>query len=83
MEDIFDGYKEGKVPQMVIDLGIVEMLNAAYKVAEENRLEYVKEQENFHVMYHRVKRLETLDEMKEVMRAFYRKICGGVSKAQK
>lgn len=83
VEDIFDGYKEGKVPQMVIDLGIVEMLNAAYKVAEENRLEYVKEQENFHVMYHRVKRLETLDEMKEVMRAFYRKICGGVSKAQK
>lgn len=83
VEHIFSCYKQEKVPQMVIDVGIVELLNAAYKVAEENRLEYVKEQENFHVMYHRIKRLETIDEMKDVMKGFYQRICGEVAKARK
>lgn len=83
VEYIFAGYKQDKVPQMVIDLGIVEMLNAAYKAAKESGLKDVLERENFHVMYHRIKRLETLDEMKEVMKVFYRGVCDGVKKAHR
>lgn len=83
VQAVFHIYKETKAPPMVIEVGIVEMLNAAYKAADENYLEDIKEKENFHTMYSQIKKLETVDEMEEVVRQFYSEIIEEMQKRNK
>lgn len=80
VENAFAGFKKEKVPAMVIELGIVEMLNTGYKIVEEKNLEEIREKENFHIMYGRVKNQETADEMSREIRKFYMDIMEALQK---
>ena len=71
VDRVFKKYRELKVPAIVTEFGIVEMLNVGYKVLEEKSIEGIERKENFQVMYDRIKKLETADEMKEAVKKFY------------
>lgn len=80
VENVFAGFKREKVPAMVIELGIIEMLNTGYKIVEEKNLEEIREKENFHIMYGRIKKQETADEMSREIRRFYEDIMSALKK---
>ncbi|HJA12303.1 MAG TPA: response regulator [Candidatus Mediterraneibacter merdipullorum] len=82
IRNVFRVFKEEKVPAMVIELGVVEMLNAGYKVIEEKNLEEIREKENFHVLYGKIKRQDTADEMSSEICRFYQDIIDELKKQE-
>lgn len=83
VRDVFRKFKKEKVPVMVIEVGIVEMLNTGYKIVEEKGLESIRRTEDFHVMYGRIKRQETADEMSAQICGFYSDIMAELKKQNK
>mgnify|MGYP002509731185 CR=1 FL=1 len=80
VKQVFQYYKENKIPAMVIELGIVEMLNVGYRIVDEKDLDEIRQKENFHIMYGKIKKLTTADEICSAIQEFYRDIISELKK---
>lgn len=78
IEAIFGYYKQMKFPISVVDLNLVEMLNTGCKAVNDKQLTLLQEREDFQTLYKQMKKLETVDEIKDALLLFYRHITEAV-----
>lgn len=71
---IFNQYKALKYPIQVVELNIVEILNIGYKVIKANHFIKLEEEQGFNEVYKHIKSVETIDEIENILLAFYNKI---------
>lgn len=80
LEEIFDYYKKMKFPMSVVELNIVEMLNTGDRVIGDKNLDNLKEKYGFQILYTKIKKTETVDEIMEIIIDFYSHVLEEVKK---
>lgn len=68
---LFEHYKEIKLPIRIVELSIVELLNLGYSVIKERQLGEPAPDKSFPVLYQKIKKTETVDEIREILMDFY------------
>lgn len=82
IEKIFKQYMDLKYPLPIIELQLIDFLNLGYKVMKEQQMMKLQEDNPFNEMYQLIKKVETVDEMKGIVLAFYAKITENMSAIQ-
>ncbi|MNO41636.1 putative response regulatory protein [compost metagenome] len=82
IEKIFKQYVDLKYPISLIELQLIDLLNLGYKVIKEQQMIKLQEDNPFNEMYQLIKKVETVDEMKGIVLAFYAKITENMSAIQ-
>ncbi len=74
IEGLFQRFSEGKIPLQIIQLHLVDLLNAGFKAIKSRELLKLQEEYSFNLLYQEVHAAETIEEMKRIILDFYEAI---------
>lgn len=78
IESIFEQFTLKKYPIHMIELQMIDLLNQGFKVIKNHQLVSLQENQKFNLLYQKVKNVETIGEMKNIIVHFYEAIISNI-----